>query len=170
MLRVAGALLAAVALFSGNIGLACGDKLLSIRRGIRFQHAYGARQANIIIYSRGNQSGGNITGAKLQTTLRQAGHKLQTADGVSQLDEALKSGKVDVVLVDFAAVAGISRQLQSASSKPVILAVLFKPSKAELAAARKEYRYALKAPGDDVEYLVAIAEAMKSRLKASAGS
>jgi hypothetical protein len=170
MLRVAGVLLGAAALFSGNSGFACGDKLLSIRRGIRFQHAYGARPANIVIYSSGNPSRANITGAKLQTTLRQAGHKLQTADALPQLDRALKSGKVDVVLVDFADVAGISRQLQSAPSRPAVLAVLFKPSKAELAAAQKDYRYALKAPGDDVEYLGAIAEAMKSRLKASARS
>jgi ABC-type amino acid transport substrate-binding protein len=166
----AGALLGAAALLNGNLGFACGDKLLSIGRGIRFQHAYGARQANVVIYFDGNQSGSNFASAKLQTTLRQAGHKLHTAAGLSQLQEALKSGKVDVVLADFADVAGISGQLQSAPSKPVIFPVLFKRSKAELSAAQKEYGYALKAPGDEVQYLVAIDEAMKSRLKAGAKS
>lgn len=166
----AGALLGMAALSNGNLGFACGDKLLSIRNGIRFQHAYGARQANVVIYSAGNQSGANFASAKLQTSLRQAGHKLQTAAGRSQLQEALKSGKVDVVLTEFAHVDEISGQLQSAPSQPVILPVLFKPSKAELASAQKHYRYALKAPGDEVQYLVAIDEAMKSRLKAGAKS
>lgn len=78
-LRFAGALLGAAALFNGNLGFACGDKFLMIGRGIRFQHAYGARQANVVIYSSGNQSGANFTSAKLHTTLRQAGHKLQRA-------------------------------------------------------------------------------------------
>ena len=67
-----------------------------------------------------------LTSSKLQATLKQAGHKLQMVEGASQLDEALKSGKVDVVLVDFADVAGIARQLQSAPSKPVVLPILVK--------------------------------------------
>jgi ABC-type amino acid transport substrate-binding protein len=167
-LRFAGVVLTAAALFNGDLGFACGDKLLSIGRGIRFQHAYGARQANIVIYSQGNQSGANFTSAKLQNTLRQAGHKLQTAEGLPQLDNALKSGKVDVVLAEFADLAGITFQLQAAPSKPVILPVLSNPSKAELDAAQKDYKYALKASGDAVQYLAAINEAMKSRLKAAA--
>jgi hypothetical protein len=169
-LRFAGALLGAAVLLNGNFGFACGDKLLSITRGIRFQHAYGARPANVVIFSDSNQRGPTFASAKLQTRLKQAGHTLQTAAGLLQLQEALKSGKVDVVLADFADVARISGQMQSAPSKPTILPVLFRPSKAELAAAQKDYRYALKAPGDEVEYLAAIDEAMKSRSKAGAKS
>jgi len=96
-LRFAGAVLSA-ALLSGPVGHACGDKLLAIGRGIRFQRAYAARPANVVIYSKTSQSGATLMSAKLQTTLKQAGHKLQTAEGPSQLDEALKLGKVDVVL------------------------------------------------------------------------
>jgi len=166
----AGAVMGSAALLSGTAGLACGDHLLVIGRGVRFQRAYAARQANVVIYSNGNQGGANIRSARLQTTLKQAGHKLQTAEGPAQLDEALKSGKVDVVLADFADLTGITRQLQSAPSKPVVLPVLFKPSKAELTAVQKEYKFALKAPGDEVQYLAAIDEAMKFRLKIGAKS
>jgi hypothetical protein len=77
---------------------------------------------------------------------------------------------VDVVLVDFTDVAAITRHLQSAPSRPVILPILVKPSKAELAAAQKEYKFVLKATDADFEYLTAIDEAMKSRLKTSARS
>jgi ABC-type amino acid transport substrate-binding protein len=156
------------ALLSGNVGLACGDKLLVIGRGVRFQRAYAQRQANIVIYSSGTQSGAILTSARLQTALKQAGHQLQMVEGASQLDEALKSGKVDVVLADFADIAAITRQLQSAPSKPVVVPVLVKPSKAELAAAQREYKLALKAYADEIQYLKAIDEAMKSRLRIGA--
>ncbi len=164
-----GAVLAGM-LVSGTAALACGDKLLAIGRGVRFQRAYAEHQANLVIYVPGTQSGATLSSAKLQTTLRRAGHKLQIADGGSQLDEALKTGKVDVVLVDFADLAAITRQLQSAPSKPVILPILFKPSRAELAAAQREYKFALKAPADDLQYLTSIEEAMKLRLRMSAKS
>jgi ABC-type amino acid transport substrate-binding protein len=166
-LQFAGALLGTAALFHGNVGFACGDKLLSISRGIRFQHAYGTRPANVVIYSSGNRNGTDLTNLKLQNTLRQAGHRPQTAAGLSQLDEALKSGKVDVVLADVADAADISQRLQSAPSKPIMVPVMFKPSKAALNAVQREYGYALNASGDEIQYLSAIHEAMKFRLKAA---
>ena len=169
-LRFAVAVLGSAALFSGTVGFACGDKLLAIGRGVRFQRAYAQRPANVLIYSNGNQIGATVRSARLQTTLKQAGHKLQTAEGPSQLNEALQLGKVDVVLADFADLAGITRQLQSAPSKPVVLPVLLKPSKTELTAAQREYKFALKAPGDEVQFLVAIDEAMKLRLRIGAKS
>jgi ABC-type amino acid transport substrate-binding protein len=167
---VAGAGLVAIALVSGTAALACGDKLLAIGRGVRFQRAYAERQANLVIYSYGAQNGATLSSTTLQATLKRAGHKLQIVQDGSQLDEALKSGKVDVVLVNFGDLGGITRLLQSAPSKPIIVPILFKPSKAELAAALKEYRFALKAPADEFQYLSAIDEAMKARLKTGAKS
>ena len=171
MRRLAGsAILVAVAAVSGTTAFACGDKLLALGRGLRFQRAYAAQEANLVIYSAGRQNSATIGSTKLQTTLRRAVHSLQVVQGGSQLDQALKSGKVDVLLVDFADLAGITSQLQSAPSKPVILPVIVKPSKAGFAAAQKEYRFTLKAGADDFEYLAAIDEAMKSRIKTSGKS
>jgi ABC-type amino acid transport substrate-binding protein len=164
-LWIAGAVLSSLALLSGTAVLACGDKLLAIGRGVRFQRAYAATPASLVIYFAGAQSDATLSSTKLQTKLRQAGHKLQIIEGGSQLDAALKSGKVDVVLVDFGDLAGVTRLLQSAPSKPVILPILFKPSKAELAAVQREYKFALTAPADEIQYLTAIDEAMKSRLR-----
>jgi ABC-type amino acid transport substrate-binding protein len=169
-LWIAGAVLGSAALLSGTAVLACGDKLLAIGRGVRFQRAYAATQANLLIYSTGTQRDAILSSTKLQTTLKRAGHKLQIVEGDSQLDEALKSGKVDVVLVDFGDLGRITRLLQSAPSKPSILPILFKPSKAELAAAQREYKFVLKAPADETQYLIAIDEAMKFRLRAGTKS
>jgi hypothetical protein len=171
MRRLAGgALFVGIALLSGTAGLACGDKLLAIGRGLRFQRAYAAHEANLVIYSARTQPGATLSSAKLQTTLRRAVHKLAVVQGDSQLGEALKSANVDVVLVDFADLAGIMPQLQLAPSHPVILPVLVKPSKADLAMAQKKYKFALKATADELEYLTAIDEAMKSRVKFSSKS
>src|SRR5262249_38813560 len=127
---VGGTLVVAITLLSGGAALACGDKLLAIGRGVRFQRLNAAHEANLVIYSAGAQSSATLRSTKLQTTLRGVVHKLQLVQGSPQLDEALKSGRVDMVLVDFAALAEIMGQLQSAPSKPVILPILVKPSKA----------------------------------------
>jgi ABC-type amino acid transport substrate-binding protein len=167
---VAGAGLVAIALLSGTAALACGDKLLAIGRGVRFQRAYAERQANLVIYSNGAQNGATLSSTGLQTTLKRAGHKLQIVQDRSQLDETLKSGRVDVVLVNFADLGEITRLLQSAPSRPVIVPILFKASKAEFAAAQKDYKFALKAPADEFQFLTAIDEAMKLRVRTSAKS
>jgi hypothetical protein len=167
---VGSALLMAAAVLGGPTALACGDKLLALGRGLRFQRSYAAEQANLVIYSAGPQISATLGSTKLQTTLRRSVRSLQLVEGGSQLDQALKSGKVDVLLVGFADLAGITSQLHSAPSKPVILPVMVKPSKADLATAQKEYKFALKAGAEDFEYLRAIDEAMKARLKTSAKS
>ena len=167
---VGSALFIVIAVWSGTAALACGDKLLAIGRGLRFQRADAAHEANLVIYTAGPQSGAALSSAKLQTTLRRAVRKLQLVRGGSQLEEALKVGRVDVVLVDFADIAEVTRQLESLPSKPLILPILVKPSKTALAAARREYKVALKAGADDFEYLMAIDEAMKLQQKASAKS
>jgi len=166
----AGVLFIAASLLSGTVALACGDKLLVVGRGVRFQRTIAAHKGNVVIYSASVQSGTVLKSSLVQTTLTKAGHKLQTVEGASQLDAALKSGTVDVVLGDFAELAPVARELQSAASKPVVLPILFKPSKADFAAAQKEYKLALKAPADQIQLLTAIDEAMKLRVRAGAHS
>ena len=160
-------LLTVAALLSATTVWACGDKLLAIGRGIRFQRISAAHEANILIYSGSSQPGAALANKNLQKSLARIVHRVQVILGGPQLDEALKSGRVDVVLVDFADLGGVARQLQSAPSKPAIVPILVKPTQAEFAAAQKEYKFALKATADDLEYLVRIDEAMKSRTKAA---
>ena len=85
-----GGVIFSAALLSGTLGLACGDKLLNVSRGLRFQRAYAGRQANLVIYSAPTSNAGALKSAKLQATLKQVGHKLQTVEDLSQLDRVLK--------------------------------------------------------------------------------
>src|SRR4051794_40625673 len=156
----------AMIVLSGPAAIACGDKLLAIGRGVRFQHLSAAHQAKLVIYSAGARRG-PLSSAKLQTTIKGAVHHLQVAEDGTQLDDALKSGQVDVVLVEDADLAGIVGHLQLASPKPAILPIFVKPSKADFAAGQKAYRFAVKATADDAEYLLAINDVMKARLNGS---
>jgi len=169
MRRLSG-LVVLVALVSGSAVFACGDKLLALGRGVRFQRVHAVHEANVLIYAADTHGGATLGSTKLQTTLRRAVRKVQLVQGGAQLDEALKSGKVDVVLVDFVALAAITGPLQLAPSRPVILPILLKPSRAEFAAVQKTYKFAVKAPAEDFDYLAAIDEAMKLRLKTSGKS
>lgn len=164
-LGIASAVLALAVLVSGPVALACGDKLLSPGSVVRFRLIYSSHPALVLIYSNGSQSVATVRSAKLQSMMKEAGLKLQTADGPAQLDAALQLGKVDLVLADFADVVAISKQLQEAPSKPILLPVLSKPSKAELSAAQKDYKFALKASSDDIQVLTTIDAAMRSRVK-----
>ena len=129
-----------------------------------------AHQANLLIYTAGTQGGAALNSARLQISLKRSVHNMQLVRGGPELEKALRAGGVDVVLVSIADLAGIARQLQSAPSKPIILPVLVQPSRAEFAAARKEYGFALKGAADESEYLTAIDQAMKAKLRTNARS
>ncbi len=107
---VLSAVFVLVILLSGAAAFACGDKLLAINRGVRFQRIGAARQASLVIYSAGTQNGLALDSARLHTTLKRAVRNLQLVSAGSQLDQVLKSGSVDVVLVYFGDLAGIGPQ------------------------------------------------------------
>jgi DNA-binding NtrC family response regulator len=124
----------------------------------------------VVIYAGERKDSGSLGSANLRNTLKQAGVTLQTAANAAELERALKTRKVDVVLADFADLNRISLELRSASSQPVVVPVLLRPSKAELSAAQHDYRLALKAPLNDLHVLAAIQEAMKLRARTSSKS
>ena len=163
---VIGIAVAGFLLLSVTITQACGDKLLAFRNGIRAQRAYAAaHQGWVILYSNSRESGATLRNSKLQTTLKDSGHKFQVVQDTAQFDQALKSGKIDVVLADITDAPAITQELQSSSMKPAILPVLYKPSKTELAAAQKEYKFALKSSSDELDFVIAINNVLKSRAK-----
>ena len=158
----------AVTLLTGTV-LACGDKLLAIGRGVRFQRISVAHQANLLIYTAGTP-GSPLSSARLQTSLKRAVRNLQLVQSGSELDQALKAGGVDVVLVSVTDLAAIAPRLRSAPAKPIIIPVLVQASKAEYAAAEKEFGFALRATSDESGYLTMIDQAMKMRLRTNARS
>ena len=165
-----GVLVFATATLAVTAALACGDKLMLFARGARFGQVYPrAHAASILAYTRQNSAvPGVVKDLELQPALKQAGHKLQVVEDPAALDEALKTGKYDLVLADVADVESLEQQVRSAPSSPMLLPVVYKPSKAEETAAGKKFRFVLKAPGKTDHYLAAIDKAMEQKLKGSA--
>lgn len=164
---ITGALVLATTMLAATAALACGDKLMLLTRGARFRQVHpGAHAASILAYTRQNSAvPAVVRELELQPALKKAGHKLQGVEDPTKLDEALKTGKYDLVLADVADAEGLEQQARSAPSRPMVLPVIYKPTKAERTATRKKFRCVLKAPGNTAGYLAAIDEAMELKLK-----
>ena len=162
-LVAAGLLTAAVLTYGPGLD-ACGDKSLSAG-GIRMQRALAARYpASILMYA---PSASRIPGAtrelKLHDTLRQVGHKYTEVTTWPELQASVDTGQFNIILADFADLPDLQQKLESSPSRVVIVPVAYKLTKAENAEAAKQCRFLIKAPGRAAQYLMTIAEAVRSR-------
>jgi len=144
---------------------ACGDKFLVVGRGVRYTRVRAAAHpASILLYMNpASRVPAAVKDARLDVSLKQAGHKVQTVETASQLNEAFKTSKFDLVLADVNDGPSLEKQVGSQSPRPALVPVLYNPTDGELTAARQQYGCALKAPGKDP--LSAIDEAMAQRTK-----
>ena len=156
------AVLSGSLLFSLPLTNACGDKALRIGRGARFQRS--THPASILIYvPSGTPETAATQAPRLQTFLKKAGHKPRIVQGTDGLSEALGSGQYDLVLTPLAEVASLQNQIDASPSKPLVVPIAMKATRAEVAAARRQYRWLVRNPNDGDEYLEAIEVAMRSR-------
>jgi hypothetical protein len=121
--------------------------------------------AVILAYPGMSASAAVIRGLQSQPAFKKAGHRFLLVEDTAGLDNALKAGKYDVVVADIANANEVSQEVSTAASKPVLLPVAFKASRAEQSAAQKKYHCLLKAPGNTENYLEAIDQAMEWKLK-----
>lgn len=125
-------------LFSASVDLgACGDKFLRVGRSARFKRYAAVHPAAILIYKPAHATRAGIE--ELKTLLTQAGHSTQAVDRGTNLASALATTHYDLVIADYADAAQIRNDLGTMSSKPEILPILDKPSKAVEAEAEKLY-------------------------------
>jgi hypothetical protein len=159
-----------LALFvDGSSVRACGDKLLVLGRGVRFESDIPIQPASILLFlHKGSPSFVVLNDPRLQSILREAGHKLQSAGTLQELEEALKAGKYDIVMADFSDASSLESVVGSAPSKPVLVPFIFKgtkTAKADAALAEKRYRCVLSAPNRVGHYLATVDKAMELRSK-----
>ena len=144
---------------------ACGDKFLVVGRGVKYSRAHVAvHPASILIYM--NPASRIPAAAKdvqLESNLKQAGYKVQSVGDAAGLASALKSTKYDLVLADIADSPGLEKEVASQPMRPVVVPVLYQPTTAELAAAKKEYGCAMQAPSKD--YMSTIDEIVARKTK-----
>lgn len=144
---------------------ACGDKLLRIGRNFRYLQSFVKKHpARMLIYTPPNSATlPGAAAAKMQKYFQDVGHKPLAVDNLDKLNAALKSGQYDLVLTDFADAATLLRQVEGSASHTVVLPVLYKRSKDEVAAATRQYPFMVKNPRDASDFLQAIFNVMKSR-------
>jgi hypothetical protein len=129
-------LIAACAAGSVDLG-ACGDKFLRVGRSARFRRYAAVHPASILIYKPVNSTPAGIE--EFKALLKRAGHKPVAVENGTTISRALAATQYDVIIADYADTNRIKDDLRSAPTKPGILPILYKPSKAVEAEAEQQY-------------------------------
>lgn len=136
------ALAAAASVVSAPASQACGDKLVPLGGGVRFEQIHASRHPGKIILFLNPAS--RLPAAndefRLDAALQKAGHAVRTVASRDELDLALRSGNPDLVLVDWSDVVQLQALLDGEAGSPPVLPVLYRPTAEELLAAREQAR------------------------------
>jgi hypothetical protein len=167
MRRWFGAVVAAGLVLAGHsFSVACGDKLLTLGRGIRFQSRHTPRPATVLLYVPTTaRTSATVADPRLESALREAGHKVHTAVSGVEVEEALRSGRYDVVLADLPEIPEIEKTAAGLRPSPILLPVVAQGT-AEEADAKKQFRIVLRIPGRTGHYCAAVDKAMELKLEA----
>jgi len=160
--------LAAMGLVLSGLPLnACGDRLLVLGRGVRFQIAEAEYPASILHFMNPARPESGLGDSKLKAILVQAGHRLHSVTSAQEFAEALRTSRFDLVLIDFADAPGLEELLPASASKPLVLPFLYTKEKTIISAAVKQYGLVLKAPGKVGYMLATLDRAMELKQKRS---
>jgi hypothetical protein len=160
----------AVFFLSSPLADACGDKLLSIARGIRLQQVYKAQHpASILLYV-GNPTAANssrdpnamVQMGILYMSLRRAGHRIEVAENADELDQALRGADFDFALADLRDVGAVAERIAAHPSQLSAYPILYKPTKTDLAAAQGRFELVLRTPTTSTDNLEAIDRVLRS--------
>jgi hypothetical protein len=165
------ALVLGVGALISTAAFACGDKLMLTAGNLRFRlMGGGPRSASILAYTPRNSSVGEaIKELEQQSAGKRTGLTFRSFDDPARLEEALKTHKYDLLLVDAGDADTLQRQALSVPSKPVVVPVVPQSSKAAAAQAEKKFHCVLTVPNSLGRYLSAIDRAMEFKLKSGSG-
>jgi len=143
---------------------ACGDKFLMAGRGAKFQRAYASvYPGKVLIYSQSSKNAKTaIRDPQLHKALRQAGHTVSIIDDWTLFENALRSGPVDVVLVDVAEVSRLQPLVASSVAHPDPMYVV---SSNNAAPACAGLNCRLKSSDKPLKYLEEVESVLKTRAK-----
>jgi hypothetical protein len=153
---------------------ACGEKLLLLGRGIRFQSRHTPRPASVLLYLPSSATGRPLTDPNLESALKEAGHAVRAATTSADLETALRSGSYDVVLANITDAPDLDRiQALTAANAVVLPAVyLVAPSqqakqqiKTDRDHASKTFGVVVVVPGRPGHYCAAVDKAMELKVK-----
>ncbi len=166
----------ATVLTQGGVPLdACGDKLMMLGRGIRFQSKHTPRAAAVLLYLPESATGQPLTDPKLETALREAGHTVRGVTRPADLENALRTGTYDVVLANVSDAPELERAKGVTERHAVVLPAIYlvapaarpakQQSKADRDKASKQFAVIVEVPGRPGHYCHAVDKAMELKLK-----
>ena len=113
---------------------------------------------------------------KLQSIMRQAGHRFRSVRGREELAVALKTARFDIVLADFDDASRLEKTIQASASQPLLLPWVYQETKADaqraklsLKQAKEQYRFALSAPFKVGNFLSTIDRTMEMKSQQAKG-
>lgn len=133
-------LVATTTFVSAPSARACGDKLVPLGGGVRFEQIHVSRHPGKIILFLNPTSTLRTANDEfgLSAALERAGHAVSTVENVQQLEAALQTGNPDLVLMDWSDVVQLHNEVQNEGGSPPILPVLYRPTAEQLLAAREQ--------------------------------
>jgi len=157
--RKASAMLLAALGSAAMEAQACGELMLRGLGTMRFHAFANQTPASILLYSASvatNSALPAATDARLHNGLKRVGHKVQAARGAGELEQALSTGRFDVMIAYANDMAAAMTQMTNASRAPTLIPVLH-----DLASEREmRERYPRLVTGSFKDLLRAIEQAM----------
>jgi hypothetical protein len=153
---------------------ACGDKLLVLGRGIRFQSRHTPRAASVLLYVPQTGSGRSLTDPNLESALREAGHAVHAVTTKPDLESALRGGSYDVVLANVTDAADLEQAVTERNAVVLPAVYLVAPgtqqqarqqAKADRTKAEDNFSLVVEVPGRPGYYCAAVDKAMALKLK-----
>ena len=153
---------------------ACGEKLLSLGRGIRFQSRHTPRPATVLLYLPQSATGQPLTDPNLESALKEAGHEVRGVTTSQDLESALRSGTYDVVLANVTDAPELERAQAVAAANAVVLPAVYlvdpgqqgkQQTKTDRDNASKTFGVMVIVPGGPGHYCAAVDKAMELKLK-----
>jgi hypothetical protein len=155
--------------------VACGEKLLVLGRGIRYQSRHTPRAAAVLLYLPQSASGRPLSDPNLESALREAGHAVRAVTTSADLENALRSGSYDVVLANLTDAPDLERARSVTERNAVVLPAVYlvapapqqtkQGAKADRDAATKAFGVVVEVPGRPGHYCAAVDKAMELKLK-----
>jgi hypothetical protein len=142
---------------------ACGDKLLVVGRGARFQRGYVAVHPTSVLLVDPN----GATSSDVMASLRRAGHRVDVVKDSTEVRGAVAANKYEIVLADWSRASDIQPAVSSAAPSVLFLPLLDGASDADVAAATKLYRCALQSDKKKAKrsFLARLDEAIDAKRK-----
>ena len=108
--------------------VACGDKFLRVGRSSRFRAYASVHPSSILVYApRWTRHGID----EFEHLLKRAGHTPVVVTTASAMSQAFVGGKYEVVIASYADTGIIQKELEALPSRPALIPVIYRPTKAE---------------------------------------